>query len=145
MRIVETNNPKILKNYIKYIVGKYHELADKYMFNLESYMKLSVDIACSELEKAELEKDKQAYIQEIRNLYTKMSEFLGDKKLSEVLDENVLDLDILNKSQMGLFNESGEELIIDFNEVNLNNDQVLYNEKVDKNNMTDTRDIKNKI
>lgn len=132
MRIVETNNPKQLKGYIRYVVQKYHELANKYQLNLYQYTKINAELACSNLEKIELEKDKLKYIEEIRNLYKKLSELLGDKKLVDVFDENVLQLDVLNNSQMKLFENDADELIVNFKELNLDDEKLIYDGKVDK-------------
>lgn len=127
MIIKETNDPKTLKRYIRYVVEKYHDLAEKYIELKDINLSISSENQCIKIENVELIESNKAYMNEIKNLYS----LLSDKKFVDNLSTNVLELD----SQLKLFHEDVEESvlpIIDFHEVMLdadndNNYKILSN------------------
>ena len=120
MTIKETNDPVTLKNYVRYVVGKYHELASKYSDLQNINIMQSSDLYLIKLEKKELEKERKLLFQEIKNLYREM----GSEKFVDELSKDMLELKnkgLLNNAQIDLFNEFDEAPpIIEFNEVDLN-------------------------
>jgi hypothetical protein len=125
MIIKETNDPKVLKNYIRYVVGKYHLLAEKYTHLTDVNIMSSSDIFVLRMEKQKLEEDAKLLYTEIKNLYAQLGECIGESKLVDIMS-NVNNCELLNSSQLSLFDDRVEAPpIIEFNEVELdNNDSV---------------------
>ena len=128
MTIKDTNDPKVLKKYIRYVVSKYHDLAEKFANTTDINIGLHATNACLRLENLELGKDKKSFIKEIKNLYEILGTLQGFEKTVDFLDTDVLNLESernINSSQLQLFDECDEAPpLIEFNEVNLDNECV---------------------
>lgn len=125
MVIKETNDPKVLKKYIRYVVGKYHELGKKYVGVNEKRISSSSEIFCLKLEVKERKESEAKLIQEIKNLYRTLGEETNSSIL-DILSTDMLELKNsgeLNSSQLNLFCDACDDdevpPIIEFNEVDL--------------------------
>jgi regulator of replication initiation timing len=122
MIIKETNDPKTLKHYIRYVVEKYHDLAKKYVDLKDIIVTITTENQCLKIENSEYRERIESYVNEIKNLYS----MLSDKKFVDNMCENVLEL-----NQLNLFYEEDENKlpIIEFNELVDNENNIISNNK----------------